>query len=261
MHIPKIAWKTGTSYGRRDAWSIGYNKKYTVATWVGNFNGQGVPELTGAEMATPLLFNIFNSIDYNSENDWFIAPKSVDFRNVCNESGMIPNEFCENPGIDYYLPGVSSTQQCEHLKEVYVSPDEKISYCVSCLPDAGYKKKLYPNYEPDLVSFYETEGIKYTHIPPHNPKCDRIFTDKPPVITSLVDNKEYLIEKADPQLLLSCNADNDVKTVYWYINNRFYKSARANEKIFFSPTAGKIKISCSDDKGQNKDINIHVGFY
>jgi len=261
IHIPKIAWKTGTSYGRRDAWSIGYNKKYTIATWVGNFNGQGVPELTGAEMATPLLFDIFNSLDYNSDNDWFTVPKSVDFRLVCNESGLIPNEFCENSVIDYYLPGVSSTQQCEHMKEIYVSPDEKISYCVSCLPDVGYKKKLYPNYEPDLVSFYESEGIKYTHIPPHNPRCDRIFTDKPPVITSLVDNKEYLVEKADPQLQLSCNADNDVKMVYWYINNRFYKSSRANEKIFFTPMTGKIKISCSDDKGQNKDINIKVGYY
>ena len=45
--MPKIAWKTGTSYGRKDAWSIGYNKKYTVGVWVGNFSGQGIPELSG----------------------------------------------------------------------------------------------------------------------------------------------------------------------------------------------------------------------
>ncbi|MBC8111082.1 MAG: penicillin-binding protein 1C, partial [Verrucomicrobia bacterium] len=69
-HLPKIAWKTGTSYGRRDAWSIGYNARFTVGVWVGNFSGQGVPELTGSEIATPLLFNIFNTIDYNADNNW-----------------------------------------------------------------------------------------------------------------------------------------------------------------------------------------------
>ena len=62
-HMPKIAWKTGTSYGRRDAWSIGYNKNYTVGVWVGNFSGAGVPELSGANTASPLIFIIFNTID------------------------------------------------------------------------------------------------------------------------------------------------------------------------------------------------------
>ncbi len=59
MHTPKIAWKTGTSYGRRDAWSIGYNKNFTIGVWVGNFSGEGVPELSGAAKATPLLFQLF----------------------------------------------------------------------------------------------------------------------------------------------------------------------------------------------------------
>ncbi|HVK46392.1 MAG TPA: penicillin-binding protein 1C, partial [Pseudobacter sp.] len=69
--MPKIAWKTGTSYGRRDAWSIGYNKNYTVGVWVGNFSALGIPELSGANVATPLLFRIFNTIDYDSDQEWF----------------------------------------------------------------------------------------------------------------------------------------------------------------------------------------------
>ena len=59
--LPKIAWKTGTSYGRRDAWSIGYNREYTIGVWVGNFSGQGSPALTGSDVATPLLFDLFNT--------------------------------------------------------------------------------------------------------------------------------------------------------------------------------------------------------
>jgi penicillin-binding protein 1C len=62
INMPKIAWKTGTSYGRRDAWSIGFNNNYTVGIWCGNFDGKGVPELNGADIATPLLLQIFNAI-------------------------------------------------------------------------------------------------------------------------------------------------------------------------------------------------------
>ncbi|HEY6063598.1 MAG TPA: penicillin-binding protein 1C, partial [Chitinophagaceae bacterium] len=72
--MPKIAWKTGTSYGRKDAWSIGYNKNYTVGIWTGNFSGVGVADLSGANIATPLLFKIFNTIDYDSDEEWFTQP-------------------------------------------------------------------------------------------------------------------------------------------------------------------------------------------
>ena len=64
MNIPKIAWKTGTSYGRRDAWSIGFNNNFTVGVWCGNFDGKGVPDLNGADIATPLLLQLFNSINF-----------------------------------------------------------------------------------------------------------------------------------------------------------------------------------------------------
>ncbi|NDC42798.1 MAG: penicillin-binding protein 1C, partial [Chitinophagia bacterium] len=88
--IPKIAWKTGTSYGRKDAWSIGYNKRYTIGVWLGNFSGQGVPELSGANTATPLLFQLFNALDHNAAHDWLEPPAALSFRLVCAETGMVP---------------------------------------------------------------------------------------------------------------------------------------------------------------------------
>lgn len=261
IHVPKIAWKTGTSYGRRDAWSIGYNMNYTIGVWVGNFSGDGVPELTGAEMATPLLFEIFNSLDYNSGNKWFTEPEDLDFRLVCPESGKVPDEFCQNQVMDYFIPKVSSIQKCTHEKLVYVSPDESFSYCTACLPPNGYKTKYYPNPEPALIAYYESEHIAYQKIPPHNKNCPRVFNAHPPLITSPSNKKEYIVEKGEEQqLMLSCNADNEVKTVYWYVNDRFYKSCPSTEKIFFIPQAGELKISCSDDKGQNSNIVIKVSY-
>lgn len=261
MHIPKISWKTGTSYGRRDAWSIGFNNDYTIGVWVGNFSGEGVPELTGAEMATPLLFELFNSLNYNSAKSRLTPPEKLDFRLVCSESGKLPEDFCKSTIIDYFIPRVSSIDRCDHLKKVYIAPDSSFSYCTTCLPENGYKIAYYPNLEPDLIAYYEKDRVSYLKIPEHNPKCERIFRDDPPHITSLSDKKEYTVERDEkhpPQLQLACTVANDVETVFWYLNDRFYAKAKAGETAFFVPQKGKIKISCSDDKGRNEDIVITV---
>lgn len=260
-HMPKIAWKTGTSYGRRDAWSIGYNNKYTIGVWVGNFSGEGVPELSGADKAAPLLFRIFNAVDYDSEEDWYSMPDELGFRYVCSETGKIPNEYCESQVIDYFIPGVSPAVVCDHLKTVYINPDSSVSYCTTCKPDAGYIKAYYPNHAPEIITWYDENNIKYLKIPPHNPDCERLMTGIAPDITSPVNENEYFVDIKDSMhIMLSCNAANDVDKVYWYINNKFYKSAPANKKIFFQPPEGRVHISCSDDKGRNSDVNIIVRY-
>lgn len=261
-HLPRIAWKTGTSYGRKDAWSIGYNKKYTVGVWVGNFSGEGVPELNGTDSATPLLFDIFNTIDYNAANDWFTAPASLARRSVCTVSGQPANTFCSDRVLDAYLPGISPVKKCEHLKEVTVALDEKYAYCTTCLPASGYVRKWYPNYAPEILTFYEAEHIPYPRIPAHNPQCSRIFSEFAPVITAPAPDMEYLLERAEKQkLMLHCNTHNEVKQVYWYINDKLFRAASVNQSLFFTPEkAGKYKISCLDDQGRNTDSFITVRF-
>ena len=257
--MPKIAWKTGTSYGRRDAWSIGYNKNYTVGVWTGNFSGVGVADLSGSNIATPLLFKIFNTIDYDSDESWFSLPEDCDIRQVCGETGMVPSQHCTNLVTDYFIPLISSTKPCDNYQEIMISPDEKISYCRSCAPETGYKKKWYKIVEPDIQSWYDDNNITYEKIPPHNPDCEKIFKGNAPFITFPVNGTEYLISKKSPEpLQLICKTSNDVSKVYWYINNKFYKSCSAGEKQFFMPDEGPVKISCTDDKGRNRDITISV---
>lgn len=259
--MPKIAWKTGTSYGRRDAWSIGYNKNYTVGVWTGNFSGVGAADLSGANIATPLLFRIFNTIDYDSDEEWFAQPKDCDIRKVCSETGLIPSDHCTNIVTDHFIPLISTTKTCNNYQEVMISADEKISYCRNCVPQSGYKKKWYKIIEPDMQSWYADNGLSYQKLPPHNPECELIFKGNAPYITFPVNGTEYLINKKDPEpLQLVCRTANDVSKVYWYINDQFYKSCNAGEKQFFMPNEGTVKISCTDDKGRNRDIRITVKF-
>ncbi len=261
FRIPKIAWKTGTSFGRRDAWSLGYNANYTVGVWVGNFSGKGANELVGASVATPLLFEVFNTINYNPEKDWFAAPPNLGVRWVCSETGKIPNDFCQNQVIDTYIPLISPTETCDHMKEVLVSTDEQVSYCMTCLPQEGYQKKHYLNLSPELTALYRGQGIKYRSLPPHNPACTRWEDDQQdaPRIVSPSADKMYLIDQtAPPQLELSCEVAPEVKTVYWYLNDVFFQASPAGKSIFFEPEIGMMKISCSDDKGRNHHIQIRV---
>ena len=259
--MPRIAWKTGTSYGRRDAWSIGYNKHYTIGVWAGNFSGQGVASLSGAEVATPLLFRLFNTIDYDNEKEWFQQPAEVAVRAVCPVTGLLPGEHCEQTVTDYFIPLVSGTQTCHHLQEIAVSADESISYCNSCRPATGYKKLLYQLYDADMQAWLAERHIVYKKVPPHNPACETIFRDAAPQIKSPQADAEYLIERKNPEpLQLVCQAGSDVSKIHWYINNRFYKTAELGQKVFFVPEEGPVKISCTDDKGRNKDVWIRVRY-
>ncbi|NIJ56018.1 penicillin-binding protein 1C [Dyadobacter arcticus] len=258
-HLPKIAWKTGTSYGKRDAWSIGYNKRYTVGVWVGNFSGEGVPELSGANTATPLLFSIFNALDYNSPKGWYKSPANISFRQVCAASGDIPSEFCDHQIPDQYIVGVSAYTKCQHLRWVFTDPSGKMSYCTYCLPERGFEKESYPNIAPELIAFYELQKIPYQKIPPHNPTCERVFHESAPLIVSPNDGSEYFIRKNEPsQIQLACQAANDVQEVFWYVNDKLSKKAHPNEAVFINPPFGRVKISCSDDKGRNSDVWIVV---
>ena len=260
-HLPKIAWKTGTSYGRKDAWSIGYNARYTVGVWVGNFSGLGIPELSGAQSATPLLFKIFNTIDYNTNDNWFVPPAECDVRRVCAETGLPPADFCTDIITDYFIPLTSPNLPCNNHQQIAISADEKISYCVECKPALGFKKKWFRVLAPDMQAYFDEHHLVYDKIPPHNGACKKLFYESGPIIKSPDGGAEYYISKSAPEpLLLQCQTPADVSKVFWYINDRFYKAALPNEKVFYMPTEGPQKISCTDDKGRNRDLRCEVKY-
>ncbi|AZQ63239.1 penicillin-binding protein 1C [Flammeovirga pectinis] len=260
-NVPKISWKTGTSYGRKDAWSIGYNKQFTIGVWCGNFDNEGVQELTGAQIATPLLFQIFRAI-YSSKNQEISIdniPDNINSRNVCAISGEIPSSFCEHSIEDWYIPAISHFQKCTCQKMYFIALDTSFSYCSICLPqNGGYKKKLFPNYSPQLSRYYSDEKIPYEKPPKHNPNCSKVISGIAPSIVSPVSGRTYYVTESNAELSLIANTSTDVNYLFWYINDKFIGKREKDATFFYSPTIGKNKISCSDDKGRNSDIFIFV---
>jgi penicillin-binding protein 1C len=156
---------------------------------------------------------------------------------------------------------VSTAKKCDNRQEVFLSADGKISYCRTCLPPAGYTKKWFTVIPPEMKEYYDANHITYEPIPPHNPECEKVFKEGAPVVTSPASGSEYLINRKDPEpLLLRCRVTNDVAKVYWYINDKFFRSGDAGSKEFFMPDEGPVKISCTDDKGRNRNVWIRVKY-
>mgnify|MGYP002859249504 CR=1 FL=1 len=260
--IPKIAWKTGTSFGRKDAWAIGYNKEYTIGVWVGNFTGEGVASLSGAEYATPLLFELFNVIDYQSKKQWFAPPKNIDYRYICPKTGHLCQTFCTEKITDMFIKNVTIQKYCDHVVQVYVNKDSSISYCNSCLPDNEFQINSYNNYPPNLINFYENEKISYSKIPPHSELCTKVYDKKGPIIVSPTDEAEYLIEEnSGAEMLLNAQSDNKAGKLFWYINNKMVAEAKPNQPIFVKLPLGIVKISCSDDLGRTTSIQVKTKLF
>ena len=260
--LPKVAWKTGTSYGKRDAWAIGFSPRYTIGVWMGNFDGRGAPELSGSYMAVPLLMDLFNAIDYDPEKTWFEKPWKVLERRVCSETGHLPTATCKHYIEDYFIEGTSPLKACDLDQEIFVSDDESIQFCPACLPDSGYKKDVYPMHDPELVLWLSENNLSIRTPPPHNPLCEEKFTGTGPKIISPSMDYDYLVERdSEQEILLQAASDPTVSKHYWYINDKFYATASPDEKIFFSPNSKKMDVVCMDDKGRKSKVEVKVEFY
>jgi penicillin-binding protein 1C len=260
--LPKFAWKTGTSYGKRDAWTIGFNPNYTIGVWMGNFNGVGSPNLSGAEAAVPLLFDLFNAIDYDSDVKWFEVPEEIMTKEVCSESGMMPTQFCTNRVRDLAIQNQSSNEVCNIHKPVYVNLDESVQYCTGCLPTLDYKKAVYAVYQPELTVWLSKNKYDYHKPPPHNPNCTAKFAEGGPKILSPSEDYEYFLEKDSGQeILLLAASDSRVKTHYWYVNEKFIRKTKPGERLFYIPEDKELKITCLDDKGRDGSVNVNIKFY
>jgi len=261
-NLPPVSWKTGTSYGRRDGWAVGFNSHYTITVWAGNFDGHGAVDLSGADVATPVLFRLFQAIDQRPVRNWLKQPPGLKFRQVCNESGLLPGDSCHHLVTDAFIPGHAPTNHCEHLRVVWTNKTGTRSYCSDCMPEQGVVRRWYPNYQPELIAWFTDNNIPYKAIPPHNPNCERVMKVGAPQIISPSDQAEYLIATADSTpLMLSCHSGGEVTNVYWYINHRLIKKARRSEPVFFKPPAGVLRIGCADDKGRATTISITVRYF
>jgi len=167
-----LAWKTGTSYGQRDAWAVGVSPRWTIAVWVGNFDGKGNANLSGVRCAGPLLFEIFNYLPKDPQNPWFAKPgQDAVPVEICRETGFLAGSTCPNPILTEAPRYTKPLRLCPFHERIYVSEDETQQVCSLCWEPGHYKSLQLLIYPPDVVQYLRASGQLINDIPPHNPAC------------------------------------------------------------------------------------------
>lgn len=261
--LPKVAWKTGTSYGHKDAWSIGYNPRYTVGVWVGNFSGVGRAGLNGAEKAAPLLFTIFAHLNSKTAVSWFTPPATVKKRAVCAVSGQTPGPFCTPLRTDYYLTDCSPDVECT-IHQTYLL-DPATGYR---LPPHYYsaarqtEERVYLQYPPRVAAWLEANGQPVETLPPLLPEWQKLLPGGAPVMRSPSSDYVYQIRRGIPleyqKICFEAAAGNDVQRLYWFINGELYGHTKPGERLFYVPQPGRHQVICQDDRGRSTEVKLEI---
>jgi penicillin-binding protein 1C len=262
VNIPKVAWKTGTSYGKRDAWSVGFTPRYTIGIWVGNFDGKGNPRLVGADVAAPVLFAIFDALESSGDNRWFVQPADVARRQVCSVSGLPVSPNCVTTRDELYIPGVSPGQTCAMHEMIIVDKKSGKRLCSHCREGHEYQEKLVVHWPGKIAVWMERNGYPIDPIPEHNQLCPRVASGEGPVITSPSLNSEYVIRpEVDvkyQKILLDASVSNRTRTIYWFLNRQLIYSGNPAEKVFITPIPGVHSLVCVDDEGRSSETRLTV---
>ncbi len=258
LNLPTVAFKTGTSYGRRDAWAVGYSAEFTVGVWLGNVTNKGSADLVSRESSAPLLIDMFNSISSTHQKEILPEPEDLMKRQVCANSGLLPNRCCTHLIEDYYSVLRTQGRVCDIDKEIMVSTDGSMSFCPSCLSNNSYRLVRCEDYPADLLMFWDNIGRKHKSLPPHNPACTRVFTGDGPRIVSPSDNMIYYIVSDEQRLSLQACSPLDVHLQIWYLDDQFLCKLRPPEKYFLTLKQGEHSMTCVDDKGRMSSVKFQV---
>ncbi|UCC80884.1 MAG: penicillin-binding protein 1C [Candidatus Zixiibacteriota bacterium] len=261
-NIPKIAWKTGTSYGRKDAWSIGFNPRYTIGVWVGNFSARPSPELIGVDAAAPILFEIFSAVTSKTEGRWFSRPENVGIRDVCCVSGLVPNPYCKSTMEEYYLPGISWSQRCNIHKEILLDKNTGNQLCRHCLKDKWCEYDTLVVWPAKIATWLGKTGSLVQNVPAHNPDCRGASFGDRPIINSPRDDVAYFIRENIPPdlqcIMLDASVTSGTRRLYWFIDGYLHSTLEPGDKAFYVPEPGDHNIVCSDDLGRSSTVTIRI---
>ncbi len=259
----KVAFKTGTSFGLRDAWCAGYDPEYTVAVWFGNADATGSFELIGAKAAAPFVIEVFNSLTrYNDR--WFQAPIGVSSREVCALSGMVPGAHCGRVYKDMYIEGVSSWEKCQIHTEIFVRKDSGKRADPASMKDKpeAYKKIKVENWPPEAAAFMRKGGKHLSKIPPYAEGEGPQGPGMKPVILSPADGCVYVVAAKDESrgvlIEFSAAVEGGNEKIYWFLNGKATATAKADSPVFLSLKPGLWEVAVQDGRGGNAPVVIRV---
>lgn len=252
-----VAWKTGTSYGFRDAWAIGVTPKYVVGVWVGNASGEGKPELIGARTAGPVMFDILNILPSSS---WFDRP-TEEFTEVevCHISGCLKGRFCDVVDTILICPNGQKTTFCPYHIPVYLTPDERFRVYANCVGNEPIITKNWFVLPPAREWYYKKKHPEYQSLPPFKAGCGS--GDQSPMQfiypqgnTRISLPKQLDGQRGDVTFELAHNQSDAI--VFWHLDNEYIATTQDFHKISLQPSLGRHSITVVDQDGHTLSISV-----
>ena len=260
-----VAWKTGTSYGFKDAWSVGVVGKYVVAVWVGNFDATPNNAFVGREVAAPLFFRLVRSVARQNKIPLHLE-KTRDLKIepviVCRDTGDIAVDGCEDVTETYFIPGVTNIKLSNVSRLIPIDIATGLRACRHTPPSTVMRR--YNFWPSDVLQAYAAAGIGIKRPPEFKENCAVTQTEqigKAPQIVAPANNSRFIVRSKrlnDEKIALKAIVDADVKYIYWFINNKLVKEVKVSEITETTPPLGISEIKAVDDMGRASTVQITV---
>lgn len=256
-----VAWKTGTSYGNRDAWSVGVTPDYVVAVWAGNCDGEGRPLLTGVGYAAPVMFDLFNLLPATG---WFSEPADELEEVVCCAlSGHPATDLCEADGVvSVRAPRAPHRPDpCPYHKLVHLSPDEAWQVNSDCWPVAEIRNVSRFVLPPAQEWYYMRSHSGYHPLPPFHPDYAGYRRSGAVEIIYPQDGMRIaapvaLDARSQGIVLSAAHSDPDA-TLYWHLDGGYLgQTAHGEHKLRIVPEPGPHILTVIDANGHSAAVRF-----
>ena len=269
-HRPTIAWKTGTSYGHQDAWSVGYTPEYTIGVWVGNFDGAPSNGLAGSKTAAPILFDLFQALQPRQSGQWFARPETVKQRKVCTVSGLPPSRHCDHLVTEHYIANVDGpvlSQICDVHQSISVDPRTGTQASLAGdRPSAVVQQQVFDIWPPMMATFLLKHGVPVRRAPPYDVTNMAGQKYYPPKILSPVKNTIHYqrldkLKHAEHGIKLAAAVTNRVRKVYWFLDDELVSATDPMHDVIINPGPGEYHVTLMDDVGGTDDVKLLIKDY
>lgn len=254
-----IAWKTGTSYGFRDAWAVGVTRRYAVGVWVGNATGEGKPGLVGARTAGPVMFDIFNMLPASR---WFERPAGELIEaEVCRRSGHLKGRFCEETDTLLILPAGLKTEACPYHHPVTLSADGTHRIYENCANTEPVVQQNWFTLPPVWEWYYKQHHPEYKPLPAFKPGCGEDNRLPMQFVYPTMNARVYLPKQMDGspgEMIFELVHSHPDATVYWHLDSTYLTQTQDFHKISLLPAAGKHSMTAVDDEGNTVSVSFFV---
>lgn len=264
----KVSWKTGTSSGFRDAWTVGVFGKYVLGVWIGNFSGESNRDFIGREVAAPLFFAITEALKEKSSSEMsamvaWQPPKNVTQVDICPVSGQLPGPHCEHKKAVNFIPGTSPIAKCDVHRMIWIS---KADGKISCDPDPKNDRPVVMEFwSSDILEIYKAAGLPRKAVPPQGLSCSKnsysySVTEVNPEILSPRENLIYSLRSVDKSQIIPFEGSHDssAKELFWFVDNEFVGKSTSGKSVLWKARSGHFMVKAVDNLGRSSSRSLNV---